>query len=88
MSEAKLFSIKYKSHDCHHANIELDMDSRTVKCVHCQRTIDPFDYLMNCTTWEDTAVSKMSRLLLEVQKLEKEIARLKKYKIILTNPTK
>ena len=88
MAEAKLFSIKYKSYDCQHSNVELDMDSRTVKCIHCERTIDAFDFLMSCSVNEDSAIARLDRRLKEVAKLEKEIERLKKYKGILTNPTK
>jgi len=88
MSEGKLFHIKHKSYDCRHPAVELDMDSRTVRCTQCQRVIDPFDFLFNCSVEEDSLLARFTRLRQEEYKLKTEIERLKKYKVLLTTNNK
>jgi len=85
MSDTKVFSIKYKRHDCSHVKVELDMESRLVKCSLCERIIDPFDYLLSCATIEESALNRIARLSEEKQKLQKQVDSLVKRKVILGN---
>jgi hypothetical protein len=88
MSEGKLFGIKYLRHDCWHPSVELDMETRQVKCNHCERIIDPFDFLFRCSTTEDNVLAQLARYQAELAKVKLEIEQLKKKRIFLNNPLK